>query len=120
MRKRILVVEDEAIIANSLKICLEEHGYHVLDIVSTGDDAIVSAKDDNPDIVLMDVRLRGALNGYETVIQIRLHSTVPVIYATGGNRHEVAELAKETKPYDYVLKPYDIAELVQKIEAMFV
>ncbi len=116
MNKRILIVEDEAIIAESLKVCLEECGYQILKIVSKGEDAIHSAKKNKPDLILMDVRLRGSMNGYEAIAQIRQHLHCPVIYTTGGDQYKIVEKAKDTKPYDYIIKPFDIDVLMSKIK----
>jgi CheY-like chemotaxis protein len=118
MKKRILIVEDEAIVAKSLTICLKMSGYDVLEAVSTGEDALESAKKNNPDLILMDIRLRGPLNGYQIMTKIRSHSDIPVVYTTAGNPDEINEEAKDTKPYDYILKPFDHSELLCKIEKM--
>lgn len=118
MNKSILIAEDETIIAKSLKICLEESGYNVLKTVSTGQDAIRSVEKSKPDIILMDVRLSGLMNGYEAIAKIRLNSDIPVIYSTGGDPHQIDEKAKDTKPYDYIIKPFDLDELVNKIKKL--
>ena len=118
MKKKILIVEDEAIIAGSLKLCLEEYGYNVLKTVSTGEDAIRSAKKNKPDLILMDVRLRGPMNGYEAIIKIRLNFNIPVIYLTGGDQYQIAEKAKDTEPYDYIIKPFDLDVLAIKIKKL--
>jgi DNA-binding response OmpR family regulator len=118
MKKNILIVEDEAIISSSLKLCLNGLGYKVLKIVSDGEAAVESAKKNNPDIILMDIRLRGAMNGYQAVNAIRRCSNTPVIYLTGGDQYQVAEKAKGTKPYDYMIKPFDMDVLAKKIEKL--
>ncbi len=116
MKKTILIVEDEAIITESLKLCLEDCGYNIFTPVSTGEDAIKSVEKDKPDLILMDVRLRGSMNGYEAITKIRSHSKIPVIYSTGGDEYQIEEKAKGTKPYDYIIKPFDLGVLVGKIE----
>lgn len=118
MKKSILIVEDEAIIAESLKACLEELNYNVLKIVSKGEDAIHSAQKYKPDLILMDVRLRGLMNGYEAITKIRQHLNSPVIYTTGGDQYQIDEKAKDTKPYEYIIKPFDIDVLVSKIKKL--
>ncbi|MFA5363009.1 MAG: response regulator [Candidatus Omnitrophota bacterium] len=118
MKKNILIVEDEAIIAKSLKLCLGELGYHVFKPVSTGEAAVQSADKNSPDLILMDVRLRGLMNGYDAVTKIRLHSNIPVIYLTGGDQFQIDEKAKNTKPYDYIIKPFDIEVLEKKIRKL--
>ncbi|MBU1044430.1 MAG: response regulator [Candidatus Omnitrophica bacterium] len=116
MEKNILIVEDEAIIASGLKLCLNGLGYNVFKVVSNGEDAIESLKKNNPDIILMDIRLNGEKNGYETVNAIRKSSNTPVIYLIGGDPNQIDEKAKYTKPYDYIIKPFDMDVLTEKIE----
>lgn len=118
MKKNILIVEDETIIAKSLIMCLKEHGYNVLKTVSTGEDAVQSVEQNKPDLIVMDIRLRGSMNGYEVMAKIRLHSNVPVIYSTGGDQYQIDEKANDTKPYDYIIKPFDIAILMSKIKKL--
>lgn len=118
MKKSILIVEDEAIIAESLKICLKEYGYNVLKTVSAGEDAIQSVEKNKPDLILMDVRLRGPMNGYEAITKIRLRSSIPVIYSTGCDRCQIEEKAKDTEPYDYIIKPFDLDVLADKIKKL--
>lgn len=118
MKKSILIVEDEAIIAKSLKVCLKERGYNVLKPVSTGEDAIHSAKKNKPDLILMDLRLKGPMNGYEAVTIIRLYSDMPVIYSTGGDQYQIDKKAKDTRPYDYIIKPFDLDVLADKIKKL--
>ncbi len=118
MKKSILIAEDEAIIAKSLKLYLARYGYSILKTVSTGEGAVQSVKRNKPDLILMDVRLRGLMNGYETMAKIRLHSDVPVLYATGGDKDQICDKAKDTKPYDYIIKPFEQDVLVSKIKKL--
>lgn len=118
MQKSILIVEDEAIIARSLRLCLRQYGYNVLETVSTGEDAMRSVEENNPDLILMDVRLRGSLDGYETINKIREYSNAPVIYSTGGDQYQIEEKAKGTKPYDYIMKPFDLDVLADKVKKL--
>jgi len=118
MKKKILIAEDEAIIAKSLRLCLQERGYEVLSPVATGEDAITSVDRNNPDLILIDVRLRGPMDGFKTITRLRGSSKVPVIYTTGGFPGEISERAQNTQPYDYVIKPFSIEDLVAKIERL--
>lgn len=118
MKKKILIVEDEAIIARSIKLCLKENGYDIIKTVSTGEEAVQSAAKNKPDLILMDVRLRGLMDGYETIAKIRVNSNVSVIYSTGGDQCQIDEKAKGTKPYDYIIKPFDHDLLVDKIKKL--
>ncbi len=118
MKKNILIVEDDEIIATSLKLCLKDYGYNVLKTVSTGEDAIHSAKKNIPDLILMDFKLKGPMDGHRAVTNIRRHSNVPVIYLTGGDQFGLDEKIKDTKPCDYVIKPFDVDVLVDKINKL--
>jgi DNA-binding response OmpR family regulator len=114
--KKILIAEDEAIIASTLKLCLKELGYNVLKIVSTGEAAIDSLEKNNPDIVLMDINLRGEKNGHETAITMRAKNNIPIIYLSGGVPNKIEEKIKGTDPYDYLIKPFDFNILADKIK----
>lgn len=116
MKKNILIVEDEAIIASSLKQCFKALNYNVLKIVSQGKDAIESLEENNPDIILMDISLRGEMNGYQAMRAIRQSSRVPVIYLTGGDQDQIDKKAKGTKPYDYMIKPFEFDVLENKVK----
>lgn len=118
MGKSVLIVEDETLIAQSLELCLADAGFRVLKGMASGKDAIRAAKAERPDIILMDVRLRGAMNGFEAMAEIRAHSKVPVIFLTGGDSREVEEYAKRTAPNDFVIKPFDTNLLVRKMKKL--
>ncbi|SPP99731.1 Multi-sensor hybrid histidine kinase [Candidatus Sulfobium mesophilum] len=113
---RILVVEDEAIIARDLQKRLHSQGYIVTSAVSTGEDAILKAKTDAPDLVLMDIVLLGEIDGIEAAGRIRALSDIPVVYVTAYADEKILERAKITEPYGYILKPFDDRELRSVIE----
>jgi DNA-binding response OmpR family regulator len=119
-KKKILIAEDEEIIANSLRLCLQEQGYEVLSPVATGEEAIESVRAYKPDLVLIDVRLRGTMSGICAMMKVRFFSNVPVIYTTGGAPMEIYEQMRVTQPADCVIKPFSIEELVAKIECLTV
>jgi CheY-like chemotaxis protein len=79
---KILIVEDEILIAEDLRLMLQRMGYQVVGIASSGIEAIRKADKTHPDLVLMDVRLQGAMDGVETARQIRSKADIPIIYAT--------------------------------------
>jgi PAS domain S-box-containing protein len=114
--KRILIVEDEIITAKDIKECLQDNGYGVLSIVSSGKEAIKKVEEENPDLVLMDIMLKGEMDGIETARQIRLHSNIPVVYLTAYSDKNILERAKITEPFGYVLKPFNERELHINIE----
>jgi two-component system, response regulator PdtaR len=101
---QILVVEDEMITANDIKNSLEKAGYQVPAIVSTGEDAIKKTEEFKPDIVLMDIRLEGKMDGIEAAETIQSNFNIPVIYLTAYSDKKTAERVKKTQPQGYILK----------------
>ena len=116
MRPKILVVEDESIIAESLRRSLEASGYEVLPICSTAEAAIEAARTTAPDLVLMDIRLKGEKDGIYAARIVSEGYDVPVIYVTAYGDDAVLERAKRTKPSGYLLKPFRSDELKVAIE----
>jgi PAS domain S-box-containing protein len=114
--KRILIVEDEIITAKDIKECLQDIGYMVLAIVSSGEEAIKKAEEANPDLILMDIVLKGEMDGIETAKQIRSISNIPIIYLTAYSDKNILERAKITEPFGYILKPFNERELQINIE----
>jgi PAS domain S-box-containing protein len=112
----ILVVEDERIVAWDIQTTLQRAGYRVTTPVSSGAQAVRSAAEFEPDLVLMDVMLAGEMDGIEAARQIRLQKEVPVIYLTANGERAILEKAKPTEPLAYILKPYDEQELLTTIE----
>jgi CheY-like chemotaxis protein len=113
---KILVVEDENIIALNIKKKLKSFGYTVPAIVSTAEDAIKMTEITFPDLILMDVMLKGEMNGVQAIEEIRKKFDIPVIYLTAYSDDEVLERAKLTQPYGYVLKPFEEDDLRAVIE----
>lgn len=118
MRKkaRILVVEDEHVIAEDIARILRNFGYEVPAIVSSGEDSIKIVKKSPPDLVLMDIMLEGEMNGIEAAGQIYSHFGVPVVYITAYADDERLERAKQTGPFGYILKPFEGRELYSSVE----
>ena len=102
--KKILIVEDELIPAYDLSESLEHLGYTVTAIVDTGEGAIAQVKDNPPDLILMDIKLRGEINGIETADKIR-NSNIPVIYLTAFSDDTTLKQAALTGAYGYLTKP---------------
>lgn len=115
-KARILVVEDEAIIAMELESSLQRLGYEVTSIVDTSDDATKKAELDKPDLILMDIRIKGEIDGIDTAEIIRNKLGIPVIFSTAYLDHERIERAKITMPFGYVLKPIQERDLRVTIE----
>ena len=93
---RIMVVEDEGIIAQDIKNCLEGLGYIVPDVVFTGKEAILRAEELRPDLVLMDIVLKGDIDGIETAAEIRKRYNIPIVYLTAYEEDRTVNRAKIT------------------------
>ena len=113
---KILVVEDEAIIAKDMERRLKKNGYAVTSIAATGSDAVKRAGEDAPDLILMDIVLPGELDGIDAAGLIRTQWDIPVIYVTAYSGKEVLERAITTEPYGYITKPFEDSELCRTIE----
>ena len=113
---RILVVEDDDVVADYLKLCLMLMGLTVVDICCYGEEAVEKARDLKPDLILMDIKLRGGMNGLEAVEKIHLVSDIPVIYLTAYGDDDILQSAKVTDPFGYLLKPFRESELKTVIE----
>src|SRR6056297_2391174 len=114
--EKILIVEDERIIALDLKKRLERFGFASPEIVSNGEDAITSAEGARPDIILMDIMLGGEIDGIEAAKHIKEHLNIPVIFLTAYSNENTLERAKEAEPYGYILKPFKERELYTTID----
>lgn len=99
------MVEDERIVARDIKACLENLGYVVPAIASSGEDAIVKAKAIRPDVVLMDIRLEGEMDGTQAAQKIWHDLQIPIIYSSGYSDQATVERATATEPFGYILKP---------------
>ncbi len=115
-KKKILIIEDEVIVAEDLRRSLERLGYQVSGAVTTGKEALDLIKKETPDLVLIDIVLKGELNGIETAEIIRLQENLPVVYLTAFSDPATVDRAKLTEPFGYVLKPFDERELQSVIE----
>jgi len=107
----ILVVEDEAIIAADLKDRLESMGFAVTSCVQTGAQALLAVQEQRPDLVLMDIRLRGPIDGIETARRLQSRNDVPVVYVTSHADTATLTRAVATNPHGYIVKPFHDAEL---------
>jgi PAS domain S-box-containing protein len=113
---KILIVEDQHIIAEDLGFSLENLGYVVKGKVSDGQAAVDLAEKLRPDLILMDIKLQGDVDGIGAAEQIRKRLDIPVIYLTGYSERDVLERAKKTEPYGYIGKPVSLTELRNTIE----
>lgn len=116
METRVLIVEDDRIIAQDIQQTLARLGYAYPMIVSSGEEAVQMAADIKPDLVLMDIKLKGPMDGVEAAQQIRAHLDIPVVYLTAYADDLTLRRAKITGPFGYILKPFDDRELHSVIE----
>ncbi|MBW3584862.1 MAG: response regulator, partial [Cyanobacteria bacterium 0813] len=107
----ILIVEDELLIAKNLSYKLEKLGYKIADIVSSGADAIQRAGEMEPDLILMDIVIKGDIDGIETAVRINQELDIPIIYTTAYADDETLERAENTGSYGYLVKPFKQREL---------
>jgi CheY-like chemotaxis protein len=113
---RILIVDDEIIIARELEIRLRSMGYDVVAIASSGPQAIQLALEKEPDLILMDIVLKGEIDGIEAATRIRGHQQVAIIYLTAYTDARTMERAMLTEPSGYIVKPFAEQELGASIE----
>ena len=112
----ILIVEDEGIVAQEIKSRLEKSGYSVCAVAHDGQTAIDNAGQMHPDFVLMDIRLKGPMDGIEAAGQIRDRFNLPIVYLTAYTDSATLERAKVMEPFGYVVKPFDTRSLMVAIE----
>lgn len=115
-KEKILIVEDERIVAEEIRQMLLSTGYAVTGIVSTGQDAIRMAGESSPDIVLMDIRLKGIMDGIEAAGIILDRFFIPSIYLTAYSDETTIQRAKLTRPLGYIIKPLDKTQVRSVIE----
>src|SRR4051812_7219968 len=112
----VLVVEDEALIAELIREYLTRLGYQVAGIADTAQDAIETAGRLRPNLVLMDIHLKGDMDGIEAADHIYRHFNIPVVHLTAYSDQATLERARTTAPFGYVLKPFQERDLQIAIE----
>jgi len=113
---KILIVEDELTVAEHTKNILESLNFEITDIASTGEKGVTAALTNPPDLILMDVKLKGPMDGIESANRILKKMHVPVIYVTAYTDTDILERARKTNPFGYLSKPFDIGDLHSAIE----
>lgn len=116
-RKNILLVEDEAIIAMHIGVEIKKAGYHLSDHVSTGEEAISSARKNMPDLILMDIRLSGVMDGLTAAKIIQEEMNIPSVIISGYNNHFGTDSQNST--FQFLPKPVDFEKLNRVIEGLF-
>ena len=115
-KAKILIVEDEGIIANDLKVSLVALGYDVVSAASSGRSAINLAKKFSPELVIMDIELKGDMDGIDAASFINSKYDIPIIFLTAHSEENILEKAKNANPFAYILKPFDEKGLRSTIE----
>ena len=113
---RILVVEDEAIVAADIEMKLDNLGYTVAAVATSGEAALEKAQEVRPDLALMDIHLDGTMDGVETAQALRDRFKIPVVYLTAYADQPTLDRAKVTQPYGYIVKPFGERDLQISIE----
>lgn len=113
---KILVVEDEMIIGAKISMQLTSMGYEVTGVLPRGEEALLHVEENNPDIVLLDIQLKGKLNGIETAAALQKKRDQPIIYLTANADEATFNQAKATRPYAFISKPYKPLDLQRAIE----
>ncbi len=115
-KARILIVEDEGITGSYIESTLEELGYEVISIEFSAEEALQKVEQETPDLVLMDVKLQGEMDGIEAAGHIRSTYNIPVIYLTAHSNKDILDRAKLTESFGYIIKPFEKKELYSNIE----
>ncbi len=114
-RIKILIVEDEAIFAMSIKRVLTNSGYHVFKPVSTGEEAVQKAKQEKPDLVILDVLLKGEMDGFEVANHLRSMDDIPIIFMSGLQEDELLHKLNTLGSPILLVKPFDPDDLKSAI-----
>lgn len=118
-RKRLLLVEDERVVALSMKKTLKRLGYEVVGVVATGEEAVETAIASAPDLVLMDISLQSQMDGIEASQVIRSFSDIPIVFLTAHSDEKLLESAMATMPAGYIIKPFSERILEDTIQKVF-
>jgi CheY-like chemotaxis protein len=117
-KTKILVVEDERIIAMDIQDRLRKWGYDAFDIASSGEEALRKTKSLRPDLVLMDIKLQGEMDGIEAAKKIQAQFNIPIIYLTAYADERTLARAEETQPSAIILKPFGEKVLQSTIQTV--
>ncbi len=116
MSMNIMVIEDESIVAKDIQVCLRKLGYNVVGTFPSGEQAVEEAKTLLPDLVMMDIMLKGQMSGIEAADAIRKEQDIPIIFLTAYTDRNTVDKAKETEPYGYIIKPFKEIDIQTAIE----
>jgi DNA-binding response OmpR family regulator len=120
-RSSIFILEDERLVAENLRLVLEDQGYRVLGIASSGEEAIDAVRRATPDLLILDIRVKGSMDGVETAILIHemLGKRIPTLFLTAHSREHFGHLAKlDPNSFIYLTKPYGDEELLDAVDRL--
>lgn len=117
--KKILIVEDEFILQMMLEKMVQKMGHQVVTKAKSGATALDVIKNEKPDLILMDIKIIGEIDGIETIREVRTFSDVPVLYLSGNTDPDTRKRALETKPMDFIIKPFEYQDLKDAITRSF-
>ena len=117
--EKVFIVEDEVIVAESLNDQLQSLGYTVIGQATSGEEALQKIKKNVPDLVLMDIMLKGVMDGVETAKEVRDLHGIPVVFLSAYSDSETLQRAKLIEPFGYLIKPYKVRELFTTLEITF-
>jgi len=112
----ILIVEDEILVAENIKNILLKNGYRVASVAVSGEEAVSGALTEKPNIILMDIVLKGSMDGIEAAGRIREKLDIPIIFITAHSDDKSLERVKATQPFGYITKPFEERQLTITIE----
>jgi CheY-like chemotaxis protein len=112
---RILVVEDNWLIATELEAALMDAGYEVVGLATSADQAVQLCSDEHPDLVLMDIRLRGERDGVDAAVEVRRRFDIPTVFLTAHGEPETRQRADAARPLDWILKPISSPDLIRRL-----
>jgi len=115
-KHRLIIVEDERIEAEAVKICLISRGFDVVASVASGEEAVEQAEKLLPDLILMDIMLKGELDGVKAAEQITSNYKIPIVYLTAYTDDSTLKRVKQTAPHGFIIKPFEESELIGVVE----
>ncbi|MBS1598332.1 MAG: response regulator [Bacteroidetes bacterium] len=118
MNRKILIVEDEFIVADDLQLTLIHAGYDVLDIATSVKEAMIMIAEEAPGLVLLDIQLKGAQNGISLAKTLR-EKGIPFIYLSANSNNKIIEAVNETKPNGFLVKPFREKDLFNAVDKVF-
>jgi len=115
-KSKILIVEDERLVALAIETALVRTGYRVSATVTSAEEAVRKTEEIGPDLVLMDIRLRGEEDGVDAASRIRSFSSVPIVYLTANTEEKTLERARNTEPTGFITKPFEEKALLSIVK----